>query len=105
MLMLNFFIVMLPIILPSGARAVADLLEKEGTKITLAMKVSYIALLTLCICAYVPAGVYVGKEWGFYFGVVYFILGYFLIVAIINFEDDDEGEDEEPDPRANITIP
>jgi hypothetical protein len=88
MLYLEIFLVMLPIILPSGARAVADLLMKEGAKISLVMKVIYIALLTLCCCAYVPATVYVAKEWGGILATLYGVMGYFLIAFPIVHEGD-----------------
>jgi hypothetical protein len=82
-------LVMMPIVLPSGVRAIADLLEKEGVEITLKMKIAYIIAMTMCGIGFVPAGIYVGAEWGVYASAFYFIVGYFMLIAPIMGDDKD----------------
>jgi uncharacterized membrane protein len=101
MLYLAIFLVMTPIILPSGAREIADLL-KGKVEITLRMKILYIVVMTLCCITYVPAGVYVAREWGGIFAIFYFAVGFFLLVIPIAYEDDKE-PDEAYEP--NFTTP
>jgi uncharacterized membrane protein len=94
MLYLAIFLVMLPITLPMGAREIADLLKRDGVRITRAMKVAYIVFMTLCCAAYVPAGVYAAKEWDGILAVLYFIMGFFmLVIPIAHEEDSSETED------------
>jgi uncharacterized membrane protein len=95
MLYLEIFLVMLPIILPGGARAIADLLKEEGVQITLAMKVVYIIVVTLCCTAYIPAGVYVAREWGGILATLYFMMGFFLIAIPIAHEDEHNRDGDE----------
>jgi uncharacterized membrane protein (DUF485 family) len=94
MLYLAIFLVMLPVILPMGAREIADLLRKEGLQFTLAMKIVYIVFVTMCCAAFVPAGVYVAKEWDATLAIFYFIMGFLLIAIPIVHEDDHQDEDE-----------
>ena len=93
MLYLVIVLVVAPIIIPSGTRAVKDLLEKENVEITLRMKISYIVIMTLCCIAYIPAGIYVGQEWSGDLAIFYFVIGFFMLAFPIAYEDDKQKSD------------
>jgi hypothetical protein len=95
-------LVALPIFIPLGIRAIADLLQKEPNfTITLPMKIAYIVILTICLIGAIPAALYTATRWGAYAAATYVIFGFIFIAFAIagTNEDDSSSVSGEPNLR------
>jgi uncharacterized membrane protein len=99
LLYLEIFAVMAIIAVPLGARLIADLLREQGVEITLGMKIVFIALLTFCWTAWLPATVYVAEKWGDWPSIFYLTFGMILLIFASHGKDEEERERKEERKR------